>query len=235
MVNLLARVALAFAVAAGPPGAPRSGADLLVRPALAKGGYPWYDARTDSVVPVWPPGRWFTDWLDGLRLPRLGWLGAGEYLAIGLVTLALAALLAVLVELWRRYQPGAGDDKVAGAASGDRIEGLPAGVSPGFGDPWEEALRCRQRGDYARAVICLFAHQLIALDRIRALRLAPGRTGRQLVRAVDDERLRAPVEQTLRLFEMVYYGRRVPSAEAFEAVWSQAEELERRLAVEVIA
>src|SRR5262249_15502550 len=55
-----------------------------------------------------------------------------------------------------------------------------------------------------------------------------GRTGRQYVRSVADPALRAVVEPTLRLFETVYYGRRVPSAEAFEAVWTLAEGWQRR-------
>ncbi len=111
-----------------------------------------------------------------------------------------------------------------------RFEGLPAGLEPESDDPWSDAMRRRARGDYAGAIICLFAHQLLTLDRLRMLRLAPGRTGRQLVRAIDDRQIREWVERTLRLFEAVYYGHRVPSAKTFESVWVQAEAFERRVA-----
>ena len=38
------------------------------------------------------------------------------------------------------------------------------------------------------------------------------------------------VAPTLRLFESVYYGRRTPMREVFEAVWASAEAFERRVA-----
>ena len=100
----------------------------------------------------------------------------------------------------------------------------------GAGDPWDEARRLRGLGDYAGAVVYLFAHQLLALERARQVRLVPGRTGRQLVRSVADRALGAAVEPTLRMFEAVYYGRRAPTVEAFEAVWAQVGAFERALA-----
>jgi hypothetical protein len=38
------------------------------------------------------------------------------------------------------------------------------------------------------------------------------------------------VEPTLRLFETVYYGHRIPSASMFEPVWASAEAFRRRVA-----
>jgi hypothetical protein len=111
-----------------------------------------------------------------------------------------------------------------------RVQGLPVGIQDIRGDPWEEAVRRRARGDFAGAVVYLFAHQLLVLERLKQIRLMPGRTGRQYVRSVADPALRAVVEPTLRLFETVYYGRRVPPAEAFEAVWTLAEGWQRRSA-----
>jgi hypothetical protein len=153
-------------------------------------------------------------------------------MAYGLALGALAILVAVLVMLWRIYRPGALDLEPGARRPGvaARIEGLPAGLKPQTDDPWTEAQQCRARGDYARAVVCLFIHQLLTLDRLRQLRLVPGKTARQLVAAVDDRELRGWVGATARLFEAVYYGQRVPSAAAFEPVWSAAEAFERRIA-----
>ena len=67
------------------------------------------------------------------------------------------------------------------------------------------------------------------MHRRKRLRLVPGRTGRQLVRSVADRELRLCVEPTLRLFELVYYGHRAPSAEAFEAVWALALQFQSRV------
>ena len=88
-------------------------------------------------------------------------------------------------------------------------------------DPWEEALRRRARGDLTGAVICLFAHQLLTLSRLGLVRLAPGRTGRQLLRAVADAEFRGLALPTLRQFEVVYYGHRTPSPEEFAEVWQK--------------
>jgi hypothetical protein len=226
-----AGAAAAPAIKATNPPAP-------VQDALGKGKYPWYDARTDAVKPLWPPREPDLDWLDRwLKRSRLRWLPtAGSMFAITLAMAALAVLLIVLLRLWRYYQPVADTPLAAarGPGSAARIEGLPEGLRPETDDPWSEAVACRARGDYARAVVCLFAHQLLTLDRLRQIRLVPGRTGRQLVRGTADRQLQAWVEPTLRLFEAVYYGHRIPSAEAFAPVWDAAEAFERRVAGGVV-
>jgi hypothetical protein len=182
--------------------------------ALRAGKYPWYDAARDSVRPIVPKARWNWDWV----------------IALAIIALALVAFTGMLVWLWLRYEPGLAESQAEARrrAGASRIEGLPEGLRPETDDPWNEALRRRDRGDYAGAVVCLFAHQLLTLDRLRLLRLVPGRTGRQLVRAIDDAAFRGCVEPTLRLFEAVYYGHRVPPREAFEALWVCAEQFEQR-------
>ncbi|WP_406701056.1 DUF4129 domain-containing protein [Singulisphaera sp. Ch08] len=227
------------AVDSDPASEPGTEPDLAVRAALARGGYPWYNAITDTVIPLWPPRspssdwfeRWF-GWLGKLGRLRFGSLPIGELLIIGMAILAFSVLLVVLAELWRRYRPSEGDTEPGriSVAKAGRIEGLPAGVRPETDDPWAEAVRWRESGDYEHAIVCLFAHQLLTLHRLRVVRLRPGRTGRQLVRAIDDPRYREPVDATLRQFELVYYGHQSPSAEAFNGVWTMAEDFERLVA-----
>ncbi len=222
-------LAMTSLAASDPEKSPESARS--VPSALAKGKYPWYDAKGDAFKPVWPQREPDLEWLN--RLPNLGNLGSvGELITIGLAMLALAVLLVVLVELWRRYRPveaPSGVKIVSRLGSPARLEGLPTGVSTGADDPWDEAQRRRERGDYAGAVILLFAHQLLTLDRLRLIRLVPGRTGRQLVRTIVDPQWRGCVVPTLRLFESVYYGRHTPTREAFQAVWTSAEAFERRV------
>jgi hypothetical protein len=218
-----------------PAKTPDAGA---VREALARGAYPWYDAASDRVKPVWPPREWNLDWLDRwMGRVKLGWLpSAGSLNAFLLAMVGLTILLFVLVMLWRHYQPGPEAPRtVAPAWGAARLERLPEGLHPETLDPWSEAICCRARGDYSRAFVCLFAHQLLTLDRLRRIRLVPGRTGRQLVRGINDPELHGWVEATLRLFEAVYYGRRISSAESFEVVWSAAEAFQRRVAEAVVA
>jgi hypothetical protein len=246
--------AFATAGAVQPSPAPARGAEAA-RNVLRGEKFPWYDAKAERVVPLlpWPDlhfqwltdlgnwlkhrlqalGRWFR-WLNQWRIPWVNF-GAGDLVAVGLALLFLTLVLVFLLEMFRRYRPVL--DEAAGArgaairaGTARRIEGLPAGVGLDLSDPWSEAQRLRALGDYANAVIYLFAHQLLALERVKQVRLVPGRTGRQLVRAVADRELRRRVEPTLRLFEAVYYGHRAPSAEAFEAVWALAQEFEGLLA-----
>ena len=223
-------------------------ASKAVRQVLSSRSDPWYDPGTDKVKPVltWPDYAswnffgirdffvkmwdWITKWWSGMnrwRVPNLNFLGAGDLIVIGLAMIFLTLLLVLLLELLRRYRPIRDDAALAGSAlktgSADRIEGLPAGVPDAMADPWAEALRRRAMGDYAGAVIYLFAYQLLTLHRLGQLRIVPGRTGRQLVRSVVDREIRALVEPTLRLFERVYYGEQAPTLEAFEPVWSSAE------------
>ena len=254
MVTALPAFALWAILAAPGPSAvptPAPAASEPVRTVLKDEGFPWYDASAGRVKPILPweiriawldrvidwvwerlkaIGRWFR-WLNGWRVPGVG--GGGDLIMIGLAMLLLTVVLVVLLELLRRYRPLSDQEAarlaVIRAGSARRIEGLPAGVRLDAGDPWIEAQRLRERGDYAGAVVYLFAHQLVCLDRLKQLRLVPGRTGRQLVRAVGDRQLRGLVEPTLRLFEGFYYGHRVPSAEAFEAVWVLAVQFQSRL------
>lgn len=225
-----AALAVTILVAAGPDGqtgtAPPSGTTETVRSSLAKGEYPWYDANADSAKPIITARE-----ID----PKVAsFVGIAEPIAFAFAAIALGILAYLIVTLWIRYRasPDRSSEIVVGASgSGRRIEALPAGLRPETDDPWAEALRLRALGDYAGAVIRLFAHQLLTLDRLRQIRLGPGRTGRQLVRAVDDRQFHDAIEPTLRMFEAVYYGHVVPSAEAFEKVWALAEAFERHAAV----
>jgi hypothetical protein len=251
MVSFVAAAWMAFAVAnaeapassIGPApeqAAPVDGASTTVKKALEKGKYPWYDPKTETVKPVWPPDlTWLTDWLERWfgrrRIPGIGRIG--DLIAIGLAMLALAVFLVVLIELWRRYRPVHEGDAVRRSSTGAsaRIEGLPAGVRPESDDPWAEAQARRARGDLAGAIVCLFAHQLLSLDRLRQIRLVPGRTGRQYIRTISNREIRSLVEPTLHLFEAVYYGHHLPSVEAFERVWALAVSFEQRVGAGVVA
>lgn len=213
--------------------------DSAVRSALERGAYPWYDARTDSAKPVWPPGMEFAEWLErladrlkGWRLPSLGNLSIGDLLIVGIAMLALSIFVVFLIEAWRRYRPTPRDTMAASASVGSNapLEGLPAGIRPTTDDPWTEAADRAARGDYAGAVVCLFAYQLLVLDRMRLIRLSPGKTARQLVRTIEDRDYRDCVDPTRRAFEAVYYGHQVPTPEAFAAVWQHAEAFKRRAA-----
>ncbi len=226
---------IAVTLGASPDDAPTAGPvpPPAVPEALARGSFPWYDPARDAVkavdVTIDPEP---TPAPSPERSPRAGW-GPGDVIAFAGFSVAIAALVALLAWFWRSHEPTAGE--VAPGSSrpgGGRVEELPAGLRREVesSDPWDEATRRRDRGDLAGAVVCLFAHQLLTLSRLGLVRIAPGRTGRQLLHAVADAEARRLVLPTLGLFESVYYGHRTPTAEEFAAVWAGAEAFERRAA-----
>jgi Domain of unknown function (DUF4129) len=235
MVNAISACLLAFgALGHLSDTEPDPETTRAVSSALGKGSYPWYDSQKDAVKPIALPEE-----EKPIRFPNynLGFLG--NVISVVGFLLALAALIAVLAWFWKIYEPSGEDLPQSSRGRGEpsRVEALPEGMRRQFesSDPWEEALRRRARGDLAGAVVCLFAHQLLTLSRLGLVRLAPGRTGRQLLRAVADADFRGLAQPTLRQFEAVYYGHRTPSTEEFAVVWQSAEAFERRVAGGVVA
>jgi hypothetical protein len=218
--------------------------DSPVRQALREGSYPWYDPGSDRVKPVgsswlrWPRER-LAQWgkaigrfLDGLHFGRMPSPGmSGDSIGTMLLLAVLVAFFIALFVLWFRLDgmsmtDGSGQRTRLGTAA--RLAQLPEGIRPGGDDPWAEALARRAAGDLAGAVVCLFAHQLLTLEELGLIRLAPGRTARQYVQALRDPDFLDSLVATQGLFEDVYYGRRRPSLEAFETVWSRAEAFQER-------
>jgi Domain of unknown function (DUF4129) len=212
------------------------------RQALRAGSYPWYDPADDTVKPTSPP------WLSGFRERlqkiaealgrflarfRFGSVAVSGIDSLGTLLLlaALVAFFVVLIILWFRLDGIATADRIGAMGrlgTAARLAQLPEGIRPGGNDPWAEALARQAAGDLAGAVISLFAHQLLSLDQLGLIRLAPGRTARQYIRALGDPDFRDYVSATLGLFEDVYYGRKRPTRAAFESVWRSAQAFEER-------
>jgi Domain of unknown function (DUF4129) len=155
---------------------------------------------------------------------------ASNWLGTILLATVLAAFFVFLLVIWLRSEPFAagGGSAKARLGSAQLLAQLPGDLRAGLDDPWAEAQRRRLAGDNAGAIIYLFAHQLISLDRAGLIRLAPGWTGRQYVRWLRDPVLVDSLGATLGLFEEIYYGHRLPSQGAFERVWGRAQALEDR-------
>jgi hypothetical protein len=217
-----------------------------VRKGLREGGFPWYDSEADRVRPVWAPRM---SWLKSLRerldrvmdaidrfFESLGFGNSrgggirGDWLGTILLATVLAAFFVFLLVLWMRREPlaSAGSAARAKPGSAELLAQLAGDSALALDDPWAEAQRRRLAGDMAGAIIYLFAHQLISLDRAGLIRLAPGWTGRQYVRWLRDPVLVDSLAATLGLFEEIYYGHRLPSRGAFEQVWHRAQALEDR-------
>ena len=199
-------------------------------------GFNWYDGSTDSLkrINVKPPRQSNTDWRwleDGFDwLPSLG--DFFTLLAWVLIATALGIIAYLLIRAYLERE-------LAGARAADnptievdptridRVEELPVGVRNPHVDFLREAERHYRAGNLAEAIIYLFSHQLLELDRHNLLRLSKGKTNRQYVREVHRRapRPQAPLaemlRQTMLLFEEAFFGGRAPARLAFEDCWKR--------------
>ena len=188
--------------------------------------YPWYDDAGDGVrrIELAPPPepRARDDWQFG---------GGPSPLHMLIWTLIGALLLAVVWLLLRSFLQR--EPSAAGQPAEEdrgRIESLPFPVRPGKLDLLDQARRLYEQGDFRQAIIYLFSHELVQLDKRQLIRLAKGKTNRQYLREVASRAgLRAVVEQTMVVFEDVFFGNRELQRAQFESCWSRLDEFEQLL------
>ena len=212
--------------------------------------YPWYDSQTDGVrrVPVSRPWsrRWewlwervedFFDWLGNLFSFGWGGAGSGYPLWVRLIAwIALLTLVGLLVYLIvrilrvRAVESGWWGAKAKASERSEekrRVEALPSGAARRRGDFLDAARECYQDGRYGEAIVYLFSYQLVRLDKNQLIRLAKGKTNRQYLRELGPRRtLRRLLEQTMVVFEEVFFGNYAIDRPRFESVWSRLDEFE---------
>ena len=217
--------------------------------------YPWYDSQADGVQRVeipkpydwswlrnwwdnlwsgWDPS-WLWDWWRGWSWGSL-WsmpIGFWQWSFRIVLVLVVAVLVYLMVRVCRKWQGGWNESKTKVGTSGeqeedaDRIEALPFPVRRGRLDLLGEARRLYGQGDYRQAIVCLFSFQLVRLDRQQIIRLTKGKTNRQYLREVGPRMgLRRLVEQTMVVFEDVFFGNRELDRARFESCWSRLNEFE---------
>ena len=215
-----------------------AGAEVDVEQAVSAGAealdswwdYPWYDDQTDGVrpidvkpqapAPVSTPTNRGSSW----DLEWLGWV------------LIVALAIGVLWLLWRVYQTGgfrrAGSGSanvVGGPAKIDRLEELPFQLEQPAGDLLSAARRASESGDYDRAIVLLYSHQLLELDKRDAIRLTKGKTNRQYLRELRlHTGLASLLATSMVAFEDVFFGGHSLDRERFEECWRQAMQLLER-------
>ena len=94
-----------------------------------------------------------------------------------------------------------------------------------------EAERLMKASEYDQAIILLFAHQLLLLDRYGTLRLNRGKTNRKYVRetrATNNDAAKC-LENTVASFERSYFGRHTITRTEFSDTWRLNEQLEAGL------
>ena len=187
---------------------------------------PWYNAETNEVQPITllPP-----------PVPSdrrsYSWLTRPITIVFVIILTALLLLLAwLIVRIIREREHGA---RAARAAKvdpllvADRIEALPFLRERLQHDLLGQARHHYQMGNYSEAIIYLFSHELVELDRSAVVRLARGKTNRQYLREARTVRpLAALLERTMTTFEDVFFGRRALDRAGFETCWNQLDQFE---------
>jgi hypothetical protein len=214
--------------------------------------YPWYDSETDGLraVPVSEPWylrwEWVFEWLEDV----VGWFGDlftfgggrpgtmswGQWVALVVVASLAGVLIYLAIRAWRKRGPSeswgagaAGETDVAEEKR--RVEALPAALGRKPANLFEAAEQSYRRGDYAAAIIYLFSHQLVQLDRGQCIRLAKGKTNRQYLRELGRRLpLRQLLEQTMVAFEDVFFGNRPLHRSRFESIWARRAEFDSLVA-----
>ena len=228
----------------------------------SRGGMPWYDRAKDDLrainVPPQAPGDMSnrkSRWEDTSKPAppkqptntnfNWGTIGDAFWQVVRVIFwILIIALVGFLIYLLvRAYVQREDAAAVASNKSFDfgddgddanRIESLPFTVAKPRGDLLDEARAQYQAGNYRLAVIYLFSHMLLALDRHQHIHLAKGKTNRQYLRELREHpELRAALEQTMYPFEDVFFGDHDLSREEFEACWNQLDEFHRHVEAQV--
>lgn len=203
------------------------------RDALSQWGrYPWYDADTDGLQPVDIVEPWNWDWLSRWFSSAPGpmnfnWL---EWLFWGVIILVLCLLTWLLIRAFMKSSLATETLLKAEGESPEeerrRIEALPEPARRRT-RLLEAARRCYQEGDFNEAVIYLFSHQLVCLDKNFLIRLARGKTNRQYLRELGQrDRLKRMQADTTVAFEDVFFGGHTIGRERFERCWNRLGEFE---------
>lgn len=212
---------------------------------------PWFDATEDRLVPPVLPSRPAARSLDRANIPLAkeqddspinfgGGRGAGTafadmmnyflFLVLGLIFLVL-----VFVIVWaflradaKRKPNSAGKRK--NRTWEESIEQLPFPIDQESGDFRFLAERAYQQGDYRRAVIYLFSYLLVAMDQSHLIRLRKGKTNRQYLRELKNEKIIAAYyARVMEPFEAVFYGEHSISKAEFEDCWGGLSEFQNSI------
>ena len=209
--------------------------------ALKSKRLPWYDSSADQLqrteLPVKSQPKVARDWTytapSGTGM-NLAWLWR---LLQYIVWVILAALFTYLLFLAIKsltgvqYKEREYEFETDTRSEADRIENLPFQLEQRrTGDLLGDASRLYEAGNYNEAIIYLFSHQLVQLDKAHLIRLTKGKTNRQYTAELRPRMaLRSIMTQTMLAFEDVFFGHHQLSKERFEVCWSQIEVFNREL------
>ncbi len=83
------------------------------------------------------------------------------------------------------------------------------------------ARRLHDEGRFSEAIVYLFSHELIELDRHHLIRLARGKTNRQYLRELSGKSdLRSLLSRTIDRFERAFFGAERLDRQSVDVCWN---------------
>lgn len=169
---------------------------------------------------------------SGLTLSNLfGWFVLIVLLA-GTIGLLLYAMSKAEVDLSTNpnKRPQNSDDG-PDSQTIERMKHLPAELRRTDVNLRSEAERLMIAEQFDQAIILLFAHQLLLLDRVGILRLNRGKTNREYLRETHlrDVKAAERLQGTVDAFERSYFGRHAITVNEFAELWRGNIELEQNV------
>jgi hypothetical protein len=221
------------------------------------GGFPWYDAKDGSVKQVrlsrdpnvvaenrdsdWEPSVSQSSTttnpnMRGRGLGTMGGGGSGAMTALFWVFVGLMLLVVVGLLVWaflRREELLTASNKqdlneAPHRTDAERIEQLPVKIGAKTHDMLSEARSQFELGNYQQAMVLLFSHMLLTLDRNQWIRLTRGKTNRQYWNEVRrNPGLIEFFQPAMFAFEDVFFGQQALSRDRFEQVWNRMSDFQK--------
>jgi hypothetical protein len=207
------------------------------RSGLRGGDFNWYDRATDDLkrIQVKPP----TTPSQSNFNPNAGGVGTAAGIAADgmqiviwtVIAIILAGLAYMIIQAFLNREAGAEEKGNQQTVEDiDRTEALPIPIERDISDLLAAARKAYERGDYRMAIVYLYSHQLVELDKNQVIHLSKGKTNRQYLREVmraGRKALGGLLEKTQVLFEEAFFGGRAIGPEQFDPCWNSLGEFDR--------
>ncbi|QGJ72290.1 Hypothetical protein PBC10988_40080 [Planctomycetales bacterium 10988] len=205
----------------------------------------WYDSKKDQIRPleVQPqkqaaPTNWNKNWAPNWNFDfgeGFGVVNLFEVMIWSILSVVLMLIAYMLIKLYLKSEAltkhSDGDSLDDGIMTDvERVEALPVQVRREVTDFLAEATRLYKAGNFRDAILYLYSHQLLMLDRQHIIRLTKGKTNRQYLKEVlrnGSQPLMQTLEPSLVAFEEVFFGNHPLGRERFEACWNRLTEFNR--------
>ena len=201
--------------------------------------YEWYDDQADDVRPIsirvkkesaqyTPPPATNTGATGGNWFQNLFQLFDIWVVLMWVVIIAVLAMVMYLIVrsvVRREASANSADDATVEDEDEEndlaRVEDLPVPVRKPVSSFLDEARRLYDEGRYGEAIVYLYGHQLLELDRHHWIRLMKGKTNRQYLRELPRANpMRRMLERTMVVFEDAFFGDHDIARDRFDHCWS---------------